>query len=145
MVGNASEINMSSSKITMPDEFSFKASSTNDLSSKFSPEIRAIVLEYAKLSSQDVLSESEADRLGDILTVAADNEELNFWLTEVDHVLGHAMGFLTDKARQSYEDQQALLREHHGAYISCPPVSDELKQRNGKITSIHGEYSLIEP
>jgi hypothetical protein len=143
MFGNASEIDSLSSK-TPPEEILSEATLPHDLVSSFSPKIRAKVLEYAKLSAQGALSESEADCLEQILTIAAEDEELNFWLTEIDHVLGHEMGFLTDEARQSYEDQQALLREHHGDKIPCLPVPEALRQRAGKVTCIHGEYSISE-
>ena len=118
--------------------FMWNASKMNDLLSKSSPEIVELAVEYAELSSRMNPSPDEDDRLGEILALATEDEVLSFWLTEIDHILAHHLGFLTDEARQSYEDQQALLREHRGSPIDTHPVPAALKQRGGKITAITG-------
>jgi hypothetical protein len=85
-----------------------------DLLTSSTPALMEIVLEYAELASIQNPSEVQADRLGEILSIASENELLNFWLTEMDHFMGHHLGLLNEDHRESYKDQQALLREHRG-------------------------------
>jgi hypothetical protein len=140
MFENGSEIDHPPSKPDLMD----------DLLSKTSSEIKAIALEYAHLASQPNLLPQQADRLGEILTIAVENNILSFWLAEIDHILGHYLNILDDAARRSYEDQQALLREHRGEDMPTSlisPVSFPLATSNchsGKITSIDDEYPIEE-
>jgi hypothetical protein len=92
-----------------------------DLVEQSSPEIMKLALEYANLAALAKLSEPQADRLEEILEKADDNKVLNFWITEVDHFLAHYLGLLDEDDRESYRDQQALLREYAGAEISLAP------------------------
>lgn len=83
-----------------------------DLIGQSSPEVMQLALEYANLAALPVPSEQQADRLGEILEQAANNQILGFWVTEIDHMLGHHLGLLNEDARESYRDQQVLLREY---------------------------------
>lgn len=85
-----------------------------DLLSQSSPEVMVLTLEYAKLAALPNRSIQEDDRLGEILEVATYSEILSFWIVEVDHFLGHHLGLLDEDARESYRDQQALLRDYVG-------------------------------
>lgn len=85
-----------------------------------------IVREYAKLSVLDRLTEQEAERLGEILETSTSDGILGFWIDEVDHFVGHYLKLLDEKSRNSYADQQALLREHIGVpTLPEPDRSDE--------------------
>ena len=55
-----------------------------------------LVREYCSISSQRRLSEKDADRLAEILTLAESNSRLELWLNEADHFLGHELGLQTD-------------------------------------------------
>jgi hypothetical protein len=83
-----------------------------DLVGKSSPEVMQLALEYANLAALPIPLEQQADRLGEILEQAMDNRVLSFWITEIDHMLGHHLGLLDEDARESYRDQQVLLREY---------------------------------
>ena len=83
-----------------------------DILSKLNLETEAIVLEYSQLSALNSLSDREADRLGEILNRAIDDEFLSLLLENVDYCLGHSLGLLDESSRNSYKNQQALLREH---------------------------------
>lgn len=85
-------------------------------------------LEYGKLLSLPHLSEDQADRLGMILEQAIDNSVLHFCLTEVDHFISHHLGLLDEDDRESYKDQQALVKEYLGLTICQAPISPEFEQ-----------------
>lgn len=89
---------------------------------------RQTALEYGKLLSLPHLSEDQAIRLGMILEQAIDNSVLHFCLTEVDHFISHHLGLLDEDDRESYKDQQALVKEYLGLTICQSPMSPEFKQ-----------------
>ena len=93
----------------------------DDLLSKSTPEIMQIAQEYGRLAAIRNPSEAEADRLGEILEMASQDCLLSFWIEEADHLLGHDLGLLDEHDRESYQDQQALLREHQGNSLSPRP------------------------
>jgi hypothetical protein len=93
----------------------------NDILTQSTSEIMALALEYSQLAALPNPSDEESDRLADILGMATNDDILNFWLTEVDHCLGHHLGFLNEDHRESYRDQQSLLREHRGERICITP------------------------
>ena len=79
------------------------------------PETLKFAQEYYRLRVLPTLSNPQADRLGEILAQAAHDRRLDFWLTEIEHSLGHRLELLTVARRQAYEDQRSLLREHLGS------------------------------
>jgi hypothetical protein len=79
--------------------------------------ITKLVLEYGELSAREHLSEEDADRMAEILILATNDPILDFWLSEIDHCLGHHLGLLENKHRNYYRDQQALLSEYAEANI----------------------------
>lgn len=97
-----------------------------DLLTKSTDEIMKLSLEYSKLAAKEQLSEQEADRLGEILTDAVENEILSFWINEVDHSIGHHLGLLDILDRDSDDDQKALLREYLGNEIVPSPVPSDV-------------------
>lgn len=107
----------------------------SDLLQESTSEIMSLVLEYAKLASLPRLSELEESRFEEILTVAEDNEIVHFWLTEIDHVLGHYLGLLDEDDRESYRDQQAVMKEYAGVIESFPIPKD--KQIKNYLEPLH--------
>jgi hypothetical protein len=93
--------------------------SGKDITSQSSKEIISIVLEYARISSNFQHSQREDCLVDDILKMAESNNILEFWLSEVDHILSHHQGFSDEDARESYKDQYAVLCE----YISQPSLN----------------------
>jgi hypothetical protein len=85
-----------------------------DLLSNSTPDTIEIVLEYIELAALSSPSDDQADRLSQILAIASENSILSFWIVEADHFLGHQLGLLNEDHRESYKDQQALLREYFG-------------------------------
>lgn len=90
---------------------------------KLSQKVKKIVQEYRRLATRRHLSEQEADRMDEILVLADNEPALSFWIAEADHALGHSLELLTEENRNSYKNQQALLREHLKNEISKTPVS----------------------
>lgn len=87
-----------------------------DITSQSSQEIMKIVHEYARITYRcnHPRSEEEEELIDDILKMAETNGVLEFWLSEIDHILGHLQGNLDEDARESYKDQYAVLREYLG-------------------------------
>ena len=86
-----------------------------------------LVSEYAKLASLLTLSEQQKIRLQEILDLSVEDEILNFWITEVDHIISHKLGFLNKNSIQDYQNQKALLREHLGDAIVNDPTINQGK------------------
>lgn len=96
-----------------------------DLVGQSSPAVMQRALEYANLAALPNPSEQQANRLGEILEEAVENEILSFWITEIDHFLGHYLDLLDDNSRESYQDQQALIREYAETNRDNFPVPDD--------------------
>jgi murein L,D-transpeptidase YcbB/YkuD len=67
---------------------------------------------YCSLALSQELIDHEADKLAAIYTEAEDDPLLNFFITELDHILGERLGLLDARAIENYKNQQAWLREH---------------------------------
>ena len=78
-----------------------------------------IVLEYGELAARQKLSDHEADRMEEILTLANDDSALSFWIDEVDHCLGHRLGLLDEEdshlLQESAGDAEGIL----GSFNRC--------------------------
>ena len=96
------------------------------------PNLTNIVREYYQLRVLPNLSEQQADRIGEIMELATTDQVIDFWLTEVDHALGHALNLLDESCRYSYQDQQALLREYLGIDDLCREQELDLCVQIGK-------------
>lgn len=70
------------------------------------------VLEYLELAVRPQLSEAEEERLLKILSHATSNGILNFWIEQVDFIVGHQLNLLNAEHLQEYANQQAKLREY---------------------------------
>lgn len=88
-----------------------------DFLTKSTEEIITLVNEYAILTSCKALNKAQEQRLCEILELSQNIAVLAFWLNEVDHFIGHHCGYLNEKDRRQYGDQQAYLREHMGSFV----------------------------
>jgi hypothetical protein len=93
-------------------QFIVDSSESSNILLNSTPELMNTIREYYQLRSLPNLSEQQEDRVGEILELATTNRVVDFWITEVDHALGHRLGLLDESCRQSYQNQQALLREY---------------------------------
>lgn len=82
----------------------------SQLDSKYGEILRA----YCQLASQKHLSESDAERLTEILILAETDGALSFLLNEADHFLAHELGLLSNNDRDRIKKQQESLRERIG-------------------------------
>jgi hypothetical protein len=86
----------------------------SDISVASSPMLMNVVVEYARLNRSTQLDLEEQELLDRILEAAQENELLDFWLSEVDHILSHQQGDLDEDAREFYKDQYTVFREYAG-------------------------------
>jgi Putative peptidoglycan binding domain len=73
---------------------------------------RLMIEAYYRLSIQPELSEEDADFLDRILQQAEIDASLNFFLSEIDYIIGVSSGLRDAAHIKSYRDQKAWLREH---------------------------------
>lgn len=73
---------------------------------------RKTLQEYCQLVSRRELSEKDAERLTEILSRAANNQELTLLLNEADHFMAHELGLLNGEDRDRYINQQSKLSEY---------------------------------
>jgi hypothetical protein len=97
----------------------------NSLINPISQSTLEIIFEYYKIASLDDLKENESKRINEILEQATRDNLLDFWISEIDHLLGHRLGLLDDMRRKSYADQKAMLREYLGINPSCKKPTSE--------------------
>jgi hypothetical protein len=108
--------------------------SGHDIASQSPPEIMEIVLEYARINSRCDRRHKDELLMDEIMKAAEENPILEFWLSEIDHILGHQQGNLNEDARDSYEDQHAVLREylsHNTSILSKAPKKPVLTKKQG--------------
>ncbi|MDY6901540.1 MAG: hypothetical protein SWZ49_26195 [Cyanobacteriota bacterium] len=74
-------------------------------------ELQKVVLEYYKLASVKYLSDTQANRLAEILNIAQINPTVNFWITKADYFINERLN-LIDK--DELKNKQAKLREYLG-------------------------------
>jgi hypothetical protein len=84
-----------------------------DIAKQDSPHLTKILEEYARISSQNSqISGEDEELMTEILEASQQYEILEFWLSEVDHILSHHQGDLDEDARESYKDQYAAFCEY---------------------------------
>ncbi|WOD37340.1 hypothetical protein [Nodosilinea sp. E11] len=74
--------------------------------------VSQMAIDYGQLISLPELTEAQEDRLQEILDHACNDGALSFWISEIDHVIGHQMGLLNPDCRKDYENKKALLKEY---------------------------------
>lgn len=77
-------------------------------------ELRELVHEYASIFQQECPTELQWSRFYQIIDQSCGDPRLHFWLSEVEHILGHELGFLSDDLSERYENQKAKYRERFG-------------------------------
>ena len=90
--------------------------------------ISEMAIEYGQLTWLPKLTDAQGDRLQEILDAACENGALSFWISEIDHILGHEMGLLSPKHRREYDDKKALLREHFTGLLQEKSVDKSSKE-----------------
>jgi len=68
--------------------------------------------EYCRLALSPELTDEQADRLEEIYQQAEKAPVLNFFINELDYLLGQRIGVLDEVSVADYKNQQAWLREH---------------------------------
>jgi len=73
--------------------------------------LQQVVLEYYQLASVKYLSDTQANRLAEILNLAQKNETIDFCITQADYFINEKLN-LIDK--DELKNKQAKLREYLG-------------------------------
>ncbi|MGB3204073.1 MAG: tetratricopeptide repeat protein [Crinalium sp.] len=81
-----------------------------------------IIKEYAKLASRTELSDSEAERIGEILELSESDEVLSFFINEIDHLNFQELNLLSKDNISKYENQIARILE----LIECKPEQQKM-------------------
>lgn len=84
-----------------------------------------LAIEYVQLGKKAELSQADAERMEEILELAQQKASLNFWIVEIDHLLGHINGHLTLQQIEHYENIAPLLKE----YLEMEPKPNEITLR----------------
>ncbi|MEL6457434.1 MAG: hypothetical protein AAFQ91_04165 [Cyanobacteria bacterium J06621_15] len=76
-----------------------------------SAELQKVIMEYYQLASVKYLSDTQANRLAEILNIAQKNPIVNFWIIQADYFINENLN-LIDK--DELKNKQAKLREYLG-------------------------------
>ncbi len=82
---------------------------TTDNQVPLTPESKKIIQEYFQLALLQQLSQSQAQRMSEIMEMVQSSEVLGFWLNEADHIIGHKLNLIDEN---ECKNQQARLREY---------------------------------
>ena len=99
--------------------------SCNDILERSTKDVIETVLEYGRIGSLKRPSKEDFDRMSKILDRAVEDEILNFWISEMDHILMHELNLLEEGWLDNHKDWMALLREYAGK--SIPATKPELE------------------
>jgi predicted nucleic acid-binding protein len=78
------------------------------------PEAKEIGLEYGELMAAESLSEEQEERIAEILELAINHPDIDFWVSHTANSQAMEAGLLSETAKKEYENQKAMLREHLG-------------------------------
>lgn len=82
------------------------------LNAVFSSEyVKKAVGDYIFLVKFKNLNESQMTRFQEILDDAGENSEIEFWISEIDHLAAHQLDLLGAEYIARYENEQAILEE----------------------------------
>lgn len=81
---------------------------------------KAIGDEYEALIKKESITELENRRIVEILTLAIDHPDIDFWISNANARVAKIAGLLTAVAKKEFKDQKALLREHIGRSSLAP-------------------------
>jgi hypothetical protein len=88
------------------------------------PAIKRLVQEYVELANRTLPSETEADRLAEILSYAETDDILALWIVVADSILSRHLGLLESEHYASYEQQYDLLKTCLSEYSHETPIED---------------------
>ena len=74
-------------------------------------EKKSLIQEYSKLANLPELSESNADRMGEILEMAESDDLLSFWIEKIDEEISERLGLFSEENLDYYENQKARIKE----------------------------------
>ena len=100
-------------------------------------EVSELAIEYGELISLPQLTDAQGERLQEILDCACDNGALSFWISELDHVIGHEIGLLNPDCRRDYDNKKALFKEYFMEFL----VRGAADKRPGEIREFLERYS----
>ena len=86
--------------------------------------VSRMAIEYGQLISLPKLTDTQGERLQEILDCACDDGALSFWISELDHILGHETGLLNPDSRKEYDNKKALLQEYFTAFQDTNATSN---------------------
>lgn len=70
-----------------------------------------VILEYYQLASVKYLSDTQANRLAEILNIAQKNPTVNFWIIQADYFINKQLNLIDE---DELKNKQAKLREYLG-------------------------------
>jgi cell shape-determining protein MreC len=88
------------------------------------PATKRLIQEYVELSTQASPSETEADRLAEILNYAETDEILALWIVVADSIISRHLGLLESEHYRSYEQQYEMLKTCLSEYSHETPIED---------------------
>ena len=92
-------------------------SNTNESLNRLMEQYKDIASEYYRLSTRDILSETEAKKLGHILEAASNNEELSLLLNEIDESIFQEDDSFTLENLSNYQNERSRALELTGENI----------------------------
>ncbi|MGG6295507.1 peptidoglycan-binding domain-containing protein [Leptolyngbya sp. AN02str] len=95
-----------------------------------------VLANYCQLVLRPELTDSEAEQLASIYTAAEQEPLLNFFITELDAILGQRLGLLDNAQVELYCNQQAWLREH----LEGVPYDKTYREAVQRLLQQHGFY-----
>ncbi|MGD1704309.1 hypothetical protein, partial [Dapis sp. BLCC M229] len=78
---------------------------------QLTPKQKSLIQEYSKLANLPELSESEADRIGEILEMAESDNLLSSWIEKIDEEISENNGLFSEENLDYYENQKAKIKE----------------------------------
>lgn len=103
-----------------------------------------ILQSYYKLAIGSELSELEADRMEQILSLAEQDDNLSFWINEIDYLVACEFHLLDENHINSYQNHQAKLREYLETKLDTAPEQlDEILERRIKLLSVKLQKQLM--
>ncbi|NET15061.1 MAG: tetratricopeptide repeat protein [Okeania sp. SIO1H6] len=75
------------------------------------PRQKNLIQEYSKLANLPELSESQADRMGEILEMAESDDLLSSWIEKINEEISEKLGLFSEENVDYYENQKARIKE----------------------------------
>jgi hypothetical protein len=121
-------------------------------------EAKEIGLEYGELMAAESLSEEQEERIAEILELAITHTDVDFWVSHTANSQAMEAGLLSETAKEEYENQKVMLREHLGE-TSLPPIRGraarsikdqleaqiEVRVKQAKVAAIFAEADKTKP